>query len=292
MKNKTLVILVAILFFLVAVLVLKNLTPRIYTETSPYLEKLKFYNKNDIQSILIKKSTDSIELKKEGGVWKLNGKNANEEKVNQFIDSLFISVSPEKVAQTNKKHEEFELTKEKALTVVFDNSLIFLIGKSSGAGAYVRFEDEDNVYLLDSITGSISSKVHDWYDKTILKFDREKAKKIVFKQHGKKATSIIRKEDKWIDEVNGKEINQEKLNSVLSQISNLSARQLYEPEKGVAYSSYPLLILTVEFEEKVETLEFYKGSSDYLLKRTSDKEQFVVGESDVSSIISAPKEIL
>jgi|GEM_PF-6759240 len=291
MKNKTLVLLVVILFFLVVVLVLKNLTPRIYTENSPYLEKLKSYNKNNLQSILIKKSTDFIELKKEGGVWKLNGKNADEEKVNQFVNSLFVSIPPEKVAQTNKKHEEFELTKEKALTVVFDDKLIFLIGKSSEAGVYVRFEDEDNVYFINS-TNKISLETDDWYDKAIVKFNQEEARKIVFKEAGKKEISIVKKEDNWVEEATGKNINKEKVTNFLSKTSSLSAKSLYKPQGKTAYSSSPSLILTLEFEAKSETLEFYKGSSDYLIKRLSDREQFIVTEFSASSMLSAIKEIL
>jgi hypothetical protein len=155
---------------------------------------------------------------------------------------------------------------------------------------YTRFDGDNNVYLLKSVTGNFSTQAVDWYDKTILSFDQAKASKLIFKEAGITVT-LIKKEDKWVDETTSKEAKKDKVSSILSQLSSLSAQSLYVPKKEQVYPIFPAVALTVEFDGKSETLELYKGSSDYLIKRLSDEEQFIVGEYSVSSIISGPKEL-
>lgn len=290
MQNKTITILVIILAILAAVWGITTYFPKITPETSPYAKKVKSYDKTAVQSIIIKNSSGSLELKKEDNTWKVNGKKADVSKINNLVNELFPSIFPEIIAQTDKRHKEFELTKDTATSIAFDNKLTWLIGKNTGASIYARFDDDNNVYLLKFGTSSLSTQASDWFDKTILNFDQTKASKLTFKETGN-TTVLIKKDDKWMDEINNKEAKKDKVNSILSQASTLSAQSLYDPKKDIAYPNTLTLTFSVEYEGKSETLEFSKGGSDYFVKRLSDGEKFIVSEYSVSSIVTESKEV-
>ncbi len=291
MQNKTITILVIILAILAAVWGITTYFPKLTPETSPYAKKVKSYDKTAVQSIIIKNSSGSLELKKEDNTWKVNGKKADVSKINNLVNELFPSIFPEIIAQTDKRHKEFELTKDTATSIAFDNKLTWLIGKNTGASIYARFDDDNNVYLLKFGTSSLSTQASDWFDKTILNFDQTKASKLTFKETGN-TTVLIKKDDKWMDEINNKEAKKDKVNSILSQASTLSAQSLYDPKKDIAYPNTLTLTFSVEYEGKSETLEFSKGGSDYFVKRLSDGEKFIVSEYSVSSIVTGSKEVL
>jgi hypothetical protein len=291
MSNKTITILVAVLVALAAIWGATAYLPKLTSKPSLYAGKIKSYDKNSVRLITIKDSSGSIELKKEGGVWRVNEKNADTSKINGLIDELFPIVSPEVIAQTDKRHKEFGLTQDMATSVALDNKLTWLIGKSVGAFVYARFDNDNNVYMLKSGTVSPSVQASDWYDKTILNFDQAKASKIVFKEVGRIIT-LIKKGDKWVEETRGNEVKNDKVNDVISQVSSLSAQSLYDSKKSGTYPVVPALTLIVEYDGRSETLEFSKGSSDYLVKRLSDGERFVVDKYAISSIVSGPKEVL
>jgi len=290
MQTKTLIVLIAILAILVAIWGVTTYLPKLTPETSSYAEKVKSYDKTTVQSIIIKNSSSSLELKKEGNTWKVNGKKADVSKINNLVNELFPSIFPEIIAQTDKRHKEFELTKDTTTSISLDNKLTWLIGKNTGASIYARFDNDNDVYLLKFGTSSLSTQASDWFDKTILNFDQTKASKLAFKEAGN-TTTLIKKDDKWVDEANNKEAKKDKVNSILFQVSTLSAQSLYDSKKNIVYPNNPTLTLTVEYEGKSETLEFYKGSSDHLIKRLSDGENFIVSEYSVSSIVLGPKEV-
>ena len=219
----------------------------------------------------------------------MNAKKVDATKVDNLIGQLLTTTSPEVIAQTDKRHKEFELTDDLATKVSLDNKLTWLIGKGSGSAVYARFEGDNSVYLLKDVSLTALSSASDWYDKTILTFDQTKATKVTFRE-GNVITILTKQGDKWMS--NDKEAKKDKVDSLLSQVSSLTAQSLFDASKGTTYPKAANLVFTIEYNGKSETLEFYKGSSDYLVKRTSDGEQFVISEYSISSIISAPKEII
>ena len=289
MQNKNLKLLLAVFVILIGFLAVRTYLPRFTPATSAYTQKVSTLNKTSVQSVSIKNKTETLDLKKENNVWKINGKKADAAKTENLINQLFVVTPPELVAQTDKRHKEFELTDELATKITLDNKLTWLIGKGSGSAVYARFDGNNDVYLLKDVSLTALSSASDWYDKTILAFDQSKATKITFKE-GNTITIVTKKDDKWLDSA-GKEAKKDTVDSVLSQASTLTAQTLLDSSKETTYPKTSTISMTVEYDGKSETLEFSKGSSDYLVKRVSDGEQFVLSEYSISSIISAPKEM-
>ncbi len=289
MQNKTLWLLGTILAILTLFWGVKTYLPKYNKPSSPYAEKVKPYDKSSVRSIVIKNSECSVELKKEGEDWKVNGKKADKSKIDDLVNQLIPPIFPDIIAKTDKRYHEFNLTSDKAIRITFDDKLTWFIGKSTGSNVYVRFDGDNTVYLLKSgISSNFSTDNSDWYDKTIVAFDQTKATKITLKERTNTLV-LVKKENKWTEEGSKREAKKDKVDSVLSQVSNLTAQSLYESKKEQVYPTAPTFTLIVEYDGKSETLELYKGSSDFLVKRSSDKEQFVVSEYSISSIISALK---
>ena len=290
MSNKNIKLLLVIFVALIGFLVYKQYAPSLTKETSAYTEKTKAVSAQSVASIEISNSSGSVQLKKEADTWKINGKKADATKINSLLSSVFPTTAPELIAQTDKRHKELELTDNLATKIKMDNRLTLLTGKSEGSGVYTRFDTDLTVYLLKN-NPSVTSTATEWYDKTVLAIDQTKVTKITFRE-GNSVTMLTKEGDKWKGGSGNGEVEKNKVDTVLSQISNLTAQSLFESAEGNTYPKQANLVITVEYDRKLETLEFYKGASDYLVKRQSDREQFIVSEYSVSSVISAPKDIL
>lgn len=290
MSNKNIKLLLVIFVALVGFLAFRQYAPSLNKETSSYTEKTKAVSTQSIASIEISNSSGSVQLKKEADTWKVNSKKADVTKINSLLSSILPAIAPELIAQTDKRHKELELTDDLATKIKLDNKLTVLIGKSGGSGVYVRFDTEPTVYLLKT-NPSVTSTASEWYDKTVLSLDQTKVIKITFRE-GNSITMLAKEGDKWKGGSKNEEVKKDKVDAVLSQVSNLTAQSLFDAKEGSTYPKQANLTFTIEYDGKLETLEFYKGDSDYLVKRQSDGEQFVVSESSISSVISAPEDIL
>ncbi len=259
---------------------------------SPYTEKVRSHNPTAVQTIVLRNTQGTVALKKEDGAWKLNGKKADTSKVEHLVETLFPTIAPELIAQTDKRHEEFQITDTQATTVMVDDALTWFVGKSEGVYIYARLDSDANVYLLRAGTAStFSTDASDWYDKTILAFDQARTSKLTMNLRGE-TRSLVNKDGTWVEESSGKETKKDTVNSLLSHLSNFWAESLYDGADGVSYQTKPELSITVEYDGVSETLQFFKGTSDYLVQRISDQERFTIREYSASSILSSTKEIL
>lgn len=288
MSNKNIKLLLVIFVALMGLLVYKQYAPSLTKETSAYTEKTKVVSPQSVASIEINNSSGSMQLKKEGELWKVNGKKADTTKINSLLSALLPGAAPELIAQTDKRHKELELTDDMATKIKLDSKLTVLTGKSGGSGVYARFDTDSAVYLLKN-NPSVTSTASEWYDKTILTVDKTKITKITFRE-GDAIKMLAKDGDKW--KGGSKEVEKNKVDSILSQISNLTSQSFFDATNGSTYPKQANIVITVEYDGNLETLEFYKGASDYLVKRHADGEQFIVSEYSISSVISAPKDIL
>jgi hypothetical protein len=291
MSNKNLKLLFIVLIALVGLLGWKLYTPKVSPQASPYQEKTKNVDVQSVQSIEISSNSEKLELKKEDGIWMVNDKKVDVSKVNNLFSTLIPENAPDLIAQTDKRHQEFELTDDLATRIKFGDKLIIFTGKYSSPGIYARFDGDPTVYLLKNAP-PISTSASSWYDKIILSFDQTKATKITFRK-GSVITILTKQGDQWSKGAENGEIEKDKVDTMLSQASSLTAQSLFDAtEEGGVYPKEANLVFTFEYDDKSETLEFSEGDSDYLVKRRSDDEQFIVSEGSIASLISFPSDIL
>lgn len=289
MRLKNLKLLGIILLVLVGLLAFKIYSPQLSSQISPYKEKISGVKRVSVQTIAISKGTDTVTLAKEQDVWRANGKKADKSKIDELLTLLLPETSPEIVAQTDKRHKEFELTSDLATKITLNDNTKLLLGKSSYPSIYARFDGQNDVFSLKG-SALISATVTDWYDKTIFTVDQTKISKMIFTNENG-LLSLMKRDNKWMIESANKEAKKDKVDGVLTALTNLTAQSVADKEFLGNYPTSPTLTLTVEYDGKKETLEFTKGESDYLVKRQSDGENYIVAEYTVSNLASAPQDV-
>lgn len=295
MRSNTIKLLLIVFLVVVGLIALNIYLPKLRRQPSLYQKKIASIDKNSISTIEISKKEKSVTLKKQDNLWKINDKKANSASVNSLLAGFF-SDNTELISETNRQHENLELTEEKATKVKLDDKLSFLVGKSGAGGLYIRFADSDAVFLAkDLSTSDVSTDANDWYDKTIVEIDSNKIKKLTFKKPSETFTVVKDEQNNWKFEENDKKVNQEKIRSISSSLSLLSARSLAEAADLSNYSNYPDspdLTLTLDYNSQTETLKFYGSDDDYLVSRASDKENFIISSITAETFLISSQDLL
>lgn len=291
MKNKTLKYIIIIFLTLLILLALQKYFPLISPKNSDYVKRVSGFNSQKVNSVEIKKGDKSITLQKENNVWFLDHRKVNSDNVSELLNGIFTQNPPEEISSNGNSHKDLDLTEDLATKITVDHKLVLYFGKFDYPASYVRFAGDNTVYMLSNIaTSRVSAQSSDWLDKTIVNIDPGKIQKLTFQEINNQ-TVITRKDNKWILDTTGKEINTDKMNTVLSMLSPMNADSIFNESEGAKYPALPNLIFTVVYDQEKETLEFTKGESDYLVSRLSDGEKFIISEPTVSKLISAPNDL-
>ncbi len=206
---------------------------------------------------------------------------ADSASVETVLEKLSIMKKDELISQNPEKQTVFEVDSTKGTKVeVWDNrdKLIgsFIIGKSGPdwSSHYVRTLGSDNVYSVSgSIKYSFFTDENRWRDKTVMKFDRNLAKRIT---------------------INKKDTTTNKINTIVLEKSLDSAGMplwtITKPEKYPADSAAVARMVsalshfkTSKFEENYDLEDSDMGlDSPYLMVKVdlenSDQKAFVVGK--------------
>ena len=166
MSNKTVKILFLIfiiLLFAVSYPLWSNYVSNVFgSAKKPNISLEKLVSFDQISFISIKKAEEEIGLSRNDNAWKVNDKEADKEKVNQFISSL-KEVETIETASINKENfPEFQVDNDfgYAIKIKFgDKEVNFMVGKPGNQSNtfYIKFNKEDKVYLAK---GSIYSQLN------------------------------------------------------------------------------------------------------------------------------------
>lgn len=237
--------------------------------TSDYQNSLKSLSLQTVNHIRFSQDEKTISLTLENSQWKLGGKLASRTKVEGFLRPLLTKDAVEQVAQTNKRHEEFNLSEKSAKKIDLNNNVHILLGKNSVDGAYIRFADNDSVYLIKHLSSlDASLEPQDWYDKQIVTIDVKGIKKLSF-DSAQRTMSVIKKNDTWVDEKEGREIDKEKVDRVLNKLANLEGESVVDDLTTLESLTTPEFTLTIEHDKTGDTLSFYSSNDKYFVKRNN-----------------------
>lgn len=279
-KNLAIIFLVLIIIYL-----FNNYRETVLPKPSPYLTRIGNLKKESINSFTLSKDKNNLQIIKNNGVWKAEMKKADGVKIDSFLLPLFPKAEPEAVSESSSKQKDFLLTKELATEVKLTDKLSLLLGKTSSNGLYVRFPDNNTVFILKGMSETLFSTTPTfWRDKTIVSFNKDKASKLFLDKNGTKII-LVNKNKKWVFEDTGKEPDKTKTEALFSAISPLTALDFATKEKAASYPETPELTLSLEQEKTKENLEFYKGENDYLVKRASDGELFTISSSTIDPLL-------
>lgn len=292
MYNRQLKLAALVFLGLVVVLSLKLFLPKLLPEKSPYISKFGGLSKSSVQRIDVSEDNESLQLIKESAGWRLDGKRANKVKIEGLLDQLIPKTDPPLVAETSQRHKDYGVDKESARAVKLNDKVTILIGlTSSDSGIYVRFEGDDKVYAIKEVSSARpTAKKSDWYDKGVLGTEKDKIQKVSGTLDGKQLT-VMKKNDKWVD-ANDKEVSQDKMNSLLSNLATLTAQDLATEANRGAYPSTTQVSLTVEYDGQTETFDLFLGADNYWVERRISSEKFIVSIADITNLLNAARDLL
>ncbi|MGB9911717.1 MAG: DUF4340 domain-containing protein [Microgenomates group bacterium] len=273
--------LLVILILFLGFLSWRNFGEKILPKKNGYLNQLEI-KKENIQKITLTQNEKSLEIKKDKGVWQVAGKKAKEVQVNDLLEILFPSSEPVLVAKTSSRHKEMKVDDQGALKIKLNEEKEIWLGVGSG-GNYLRFPGKDEVWFVAGSWFSPTIDFSFWVDKTIISLDSSKLKKIEWRSPPKIKT-YEKKEGSWWEKE--KKIEDKILDPIITTLSPLIADEVIEKERPTGYSLSPKITLTLDWEGGQEKLEFFKGTKNWLIKRGSDNEEFLIGEEKIKNLIS------
>jgi len=271
-------VLFVIILILGAILGWQNLGGKILSSRfrrEDYFQKLGL-KKEQVRIINLSLQGKSLELKKEGDIWRIKGKKARETEVNEFLAVLFPQNPPEIVAKTSSRHSQMGVDEKGAIKIKINGEKEIWLGKSDGGGNFLRFPGSDEVWLVAGSWFSPSFDFSNWVDKTIISLDSQKLKKIDW-QSPPRARLYQKKENFWWE--GEKKVEDKVVEPLVSELSPLNADEVLEDQRPAGYSSVPKATLEIEWEGGSEKLEFFAGKDKYLVKRNSDGQEFLISSS-------------
>jgi len=251
-------VLLIIILVLGAVVGWRVVGGKILPQKSEYFQKLGI-KKEQVRTINLSSGGKSVELKKEGEVWKIKGKKAKETEVNELLAVLFPQNPPEVVAKTSSRHSQMGVDEAGAIKIKLNGEKEIWLGKSTGGGNYLRFPGADEVWLAKGSGYSPTVEFSSWADKTIISLDTSKLKKIDWRSPPR--IRVYEKKDNP---------------PIAAALAPLTADEVVEDQRPAGYSQAPKATLEIEWEGGSEKLEFFVGKDKYLVKRNSDGQEFLI----------------
>ena len=265
-------VLLIIILVLGAVVGWRVVGGKILPQKSEYFQKLGI-KKEQVRTINLSFQGKSVELKKEGEVWKIKGKKAKETEVNELLAVLFPQNPPEVVAKTSSRHSQMGVDEAGAIKIKLNGEKEIWLGKSTAGGNYLRFPSADEVWLVKGSGYSPTVEFSYWAEKTIISLDTSKLKKIDWRSPPR-IRVYEKKDNSWWE--GEKKVEEKKVEPITSGLSPLTAEEVIEDQRPSGYSQTPTVTLAVEWEGGSEKLEFFAGKDKYLVKRNSDGQEFLI----------------
>jgi len=264
----------------------------------PQVKKTSWEN---IQTIIIKTAQQETILQKANNQWVINSNNnipTDKNKISALLDSLEEFDQKELVSQNKEKHSLFQVDKnESLLTLKFTDQpqISFIVGKYSYSrgGTYIRFPEEDQVFLVTTnLTTSINQE--SWKNLRLLEAISFETKKIALSFPQEKQSAIFEKDDQGNWKREGRDVDREKIKDFLSSLDYLEGEAVYPKEEKQGQLTNAKITLAITNEEGKETkINFYSNNNEFLTGKENEafiyrlsEEKYRSLEKEIQSLIS------
>lgn len=281
MTNKNLIILTTILLAGIGLIFAKKQISQ-YQSTKPndYLKAIKAIAPDKISNIILKDSSTQLQINKEGTEWKVASKSANVAMVEDLINGVIIDSSPLLIGESEELKKKQGLTEQEAIKITIKSNnqeLTLNIGPKNGSFNPIQIDGTNQIYSLRGLP-NISTDANKWVNLKIVDIDSSQIKSLTFNTSWQPFT-IQKQEDKsWKFSEGEDKVNQDEVEQFLLDINPFKAKELAYEQKQEEYNlaaAAEFYLTIVTDDDQSQTLEFYPGKNDYLIKRTPDVEYFI-----------------
>lgn len=132
------------------------------TVMSGYITTVAGISKDTVDGLVISDEKGLITFYKQEGIWKLDEKKADQEKINNIISILLDTdgTNYDLISQNPDRFNDFNVSSTSAnvsLSSSGKEKLTIIVGNASYPGNFIRPAKENNVYLTKKSLGSIST---------------------------------------------------------------------------------------------------------------------------------------
>jgi hypothetical protein len=248
-----------------------------------------------ISRLEISTKTGSTTLERDGSSLKVAGTKGflvRQDLADSILEDLGKAKDAEMelVSSNMDKKSQFQLDKEGGIGVKLyqgDNTLAdFVVGGmgSDYASTYVAKPEDKNSYSINLSLRGVFDQT-DWRDSTIFKSDREKITKLRF-QFPNREFTIEKQGEEWKGTVPVKfDVSKEKMDEMLSTMSNLSASSIPEQKFEGTDLEKNLMIVQATGDGVDNTLMVgKKKGEEYFAKNSKSDNIYLISESQYDSL--------
>ncbi len=272
-KHKNIIILICVIVVLFLILLFTGKKP----QTKPIISI------EELKSIKICRPIDTTEIEIKNNNYQIIkpfSYPGDSSTIAFLINNLKNLKLGEVISRRKEKFDDFEVgVNGIKISLRGRKEVSFYIGKYAGdyQNSYLRFENDDKVYLASGITKhQVNIKPDDWRDKTIIKIDKELIEKINIDDK-----EIIKKDTLWM--YKDKVIEKNKIDGALFILSELRAigfsdTASFQPRHNIK------IFTTGGGEFRLEIGD--KRDYNYLVKLPDKPTIFLVGEYTINNFLN------
>ena len=299
--NKRLIILSGLLVAQLLLAAAVNLTSEDYGIFQAD-EMLLSFEKQAVDGLRIDNGTDSVELKKLAGQWRLPKSGdfpVNSSSVERLLDTLSVLKKGWPVAKTQSAARRFNVGEEQ-----FERKLILLSGDETQVTLYVGSSPEfrkvyvrpglgNEVFAVEFDTWTAAAKTDDWIDKEVLTLDADDMERVEIS-----GVMLQRQDGKWqvADLAAEEQTNGEASRSLVAELTGLRIQSLLGTEAKPEYRQDELALEVKMIRQGGDVLDYRfskpEDASYYVLKRSDLEHYFKVAEYAVNPFKETTREML
>lgn len=278
--------LVLILGVLLVVILLRDYMPLGKNEVAgEYFQKWNKIEADKITEIAIATEGATLTINKDGSVWKVENYQADGEAINTWLSKLIKPDSPELISE-NKENQKKLGFEDKPKTVSLktgeNKTVAVTLGNISGTGRYLKFAGEDKVYLVEGLPTMLdSTKIADWVNKTLTKWEQTEIQKLTV-ERGKTKATLTQTEGKWFVEGKTEEIDISPLSSMLMNVQSLSTEGLAPDQQMTVKAPEVKVTVTTKDGETVMSFSPFKDQ-DYVVTSSAREGKYLITKSTVDT---------
>jgi hypothetical protein len=276
-RNKQLLVLLVIMFGLVGVLVLRSNIQLEPTDTEHFTARRGGGTSERVAAISLVNQAGALELVQENGIWMADELPVDRQKVDLMLASIFTPQKIVIVSETGEQHEKLGVTDELGTKVTIRQAagdLVLVIGNPGQDGRYVRFSDEERVFLVPGMPReSILTTISDWVDRVLTRIPQSSLK-LVQVTRGQDVLTLRQEESSWYVGEGNEAIDTTNINSVFNTLTSFVTQGLAETEP----SGNPYMQVTLERDGAgVINLDFYQSQTEgEVVVKSSERAGFYV----------------
>lgn len=256
-----------------------------FWEKKPNLLAIVAVKKEDINQLVVIKAGSEKKIEKKDNHWQVENFATDEKVVTNCLDLLLGLKKETLISENEAKFSKYDIGDQspKIKLAASDKVLATVVigkpGPTYGTN-YFQIEGGDKIWLSGENLAT-ACQPPEWREMTIFSFDAQKVKAYQLQESGSSYT-LKKNSDKWeLDGQPDEKIKTDKINSTLSAIANLKAKDLLWTDKETAKFSTATTVTVTLDDDKKYTLQISPPlttakDSDFKARGEDDKLLYLI----------------